>query len=89
VLPYGYDEDFRRQMILCTADEHLLDRVVSLFYERLGLAEMPAAPAEQDGAAGASPVGGHRVVVRSFDQTEGGVSRKRIEPLLCQILEGV
>jgi len=87
VLLYRQGEGFKRQLVFCSTGEQVLHRVVSCLEKPLGLTERTLATEEGEELQGTCPAGGRSVVIRSFAQREGGVSRKQIEPRLRQILE--
>ncbi len=76
VFLYGQGQSFERQVILCSAEERLLNHVAAKLAQPLGLAEFPA-----------QSRGG--VVIRCFVQGKTTESRKRIAPLLREILESL
>jgi exopolyphosphatase len=89
VLLYRQAEKLRRQLVICTTDEHLLTHLVSRLAKPLGLSEVSSATDGGEGSAGPHLSGGRRVVIRRFLQREASVSRKRIEPLVREILESL
>ncbi|UCF99223.1 MAG: DHH family phosphoesterase [Spirochaetaceae bacterium] len=86
VLLYLDGKQFRRQLILCSADARMLERVVSRLAKPLGLSEIPAQIGGPKGPGKPRPAKDRRVIIRSFDQGVTVASRKRIEPLLLQVL---
>jgi exopolyphosphatase len=86
VFLYRRGRGFKRQLILCSTDERLLNHVAAKLAQPLGLAEIPAQSRGGEGLKRTRPAGSRRAVIRCFAQRETTGSRKRIEPLLRQIL---
>ena len=76
VFLYGQGQSFERQVILCSTEERLLNHVTAELAQPLGLAEFPVQ--SRGGAA-----------IRCFAQGKTTESRKRVEPLLREILESL
>jgi exopolyphosphatase len=89
VLLYGEDEGFRRQLVLCTGNEQLLDQVVSHLAKYLDLAGIPLVNGGGDGAAGRSADKNLGTSIRGFTQADIYVSRKIIAPRLRKILQSL
>jgi exopolyphosphatase len=87
VLLYQQGDGFKRQLVACTGDEHLLAHVVAGLTEPLGLVEISVRIHGGEGQKQPHPAGDRRVVIRSFTQRQASESRKRIEPRLREILE--
>jgi exopolyphosphatase len=87
LLTYGHGDGFKRQLVLCSADEGLVNRVTAELSDSLGLEEIPrqfhgGAERKRAGVPGA-----RRAEIRRFAQRETEASRKVIEPRLRKILE--
>jgi len=87
VLLYGYEDEFRRQLVLGSADEHLLSHVIAGLAKPLGLVEISVATTEKQ--AGVRLAGDRGAGIRGFTQRQTAESRKRIEPRLRKILESL
>jgi exopolyphosphatase len=84
VLLYQDEDDFRRQLVLCCSDVQMLRYVVFRLAGPLGLAEISAVSA--GGRRQRRSSADRRIAVRFFTQGQRRASRKRIEPLLREIL---
>jgi exopolyphosphatase len=89
VLLYRRGDGFKRQLIVCSGDEHLLSHVVSRLEEPLGLAEASTVTPRGEATREPPTIRSRGVVVRSFTQGETGESRKRMEPRLREILSSL
>jgi exopolyphosphatase len=89
VFLYQRNRGFRRQLVLCGADRTLLTRVAAGLTELLELARISSSSHGGEVQKGSRRSGDRRVVIRCFSQGKTGESRKRIEPRLRDILEGL
>jgi exopolyphosphatase len=83
---YEQNDSFRRQLILCTREVRLLARLSAALSDPLGLREIPGG-CDRGGHAETSVLSEVRTVeIRCFEQSKAGVSRKRIEPLIREVV---
>jgi exopolyphosphatase len=87
VLLYRQEDELKRQLLICSTDEKVLNLVAVELREPLGLAELswPIRGAEVRRRRGLNGEAGG--LIRAFSQRKTTESRKRIEPRLREILE--